>query len=447
LRASLSLAKLYQSTARPAEAHAVLAPALEGFSPTPEMPEIADAQTLLAALAECGEVKAADAQRQRRVHLQTAYSRAMMFSKGFAADETLAAHARARELASEGGAEEDRYSIYWGHWVGLLTRGEVQQSRATAEAFLADAAAAGKRMETAQAHRILALSCYALGNFAEARFHLNRAIELDDPARSAESRFRFGVDCRITALCYLALANWQIGEVDEAARLFQEALTQATTSGHVLTVAQTGWIKAALDAARGDAEAADETASMVFALSREHGMQLYIAWSEMPLLWAQSRLGDRAEGASKLRRTVANYMAAGNRWFAPFYTGLLAELDAGGPAPNDALVQIDASIALAQETGERWSDSMLHRIRGEILLDPTNPRPAEEAFQTAIAVARQQGARSFGLQAALSLANLYRSTSRPVEAHAVLALALEGFAPTPEMPQIAEAQALMEHLA
>jgi hypothetical protein len=45
---SLSLAKLHQSTGRPAEAHAVLAPALEGFSPTPEMPQVADAEALLA---------------------------------------------------------------------------------------------------------------------------------------------------------------------------------------------------------------------------------------------------------------------------------------------------------------------------------------------------------------------------------------------------------------
>jgi hypothetical protein len=55
LLASLSLAKLYQSTARPADAHAVLAPALEGFSATPEMPEIAEAQELLQSLARGGE--------------------------------------------------------------------------------------------------------------------------------------------------------------------------------------------------------------------------------------------------------------------------------------------------------------------------------------------------------------------------------------------------------
>ncbi|MFZ0605969.1 MAG: hypothetical protein WAN05_32245, partial [Roseiarcus sp.] len=50
LRAALALARLYQSTGRPTEAHAVLAPALEGFASTPEMPEIAEAQALLAAI-------------------------------------------------------------------------------------------------------------------------------------------------------------------------------------------------------------------------------------------------------------------------------------------------------------------------------------------------------------------------------------------------------------
>src|SRR6185312_4471677 len=87
LRASLALAKLYQSTARPIEAHAVLAPALEGFAPTPEMPEIAEAQALLAALADSDEVKADAAQRERRLHLQTAYGQALMYSRGYASDE------------------------------------------------------------------------------------------------------------------------------------------------------------------------------------------------------------------------------------------------------------------------------------------------------------------------------------------------------------------------
>jgi len=50
LRAALSLAKLYRAANRGADAHAVLAPAVEGFPPTQHFPELTEAQTLLAAL-------------------------------------------------------------------------------------------------------------------------------------------------------------------------------------------------------------------------------------------------------------------------------------------------------------------------------------------------------------------------------------------------------------
>ena len=98
--------------------------------------------------------------------------------------------------------------------------------------------------------------------------------------------------------------------------------------------------------------------------------------------------------------------------------------------------------------GYRAFEAELHRARGDALLmrDPANSAPAEEAFLIAIAVAKQQGTRSFELRAALSLAKLYHSTGRPAEAHAVLALTLDAFMPTPEMPEIAEAQALVAAL-
>jgi class 3 adenylate cyclase/tetratricopeptide (TPR) repeat protein len=47
LFAALALAKLYESTGRPVDARGVLAPALEGFSATTEMPEISEAQALM----------------------------------------------------------------------------------------------------------------------------------------------------------------------------------------------------------------------------------------------------------------------------------------------------------------------------------------------------------------------------------------------------------------
>ena len=127
----------------------------------------------------------------------------------------------------------------------------------------------------------------------------------------------------------------------------------------------------------------------------------------------------------------------------------LAEAEARAGDPDRAVAILDEALATCDRAGYRAFEAELHRARGEILLkrDPANPAPAEEAFLTAIAVAKQQGTRSFELRAALSLAKLYQSTGRPAEAHAVLAPALEGFSPTPEMPEIAEAQALLAALA
>jgi predicted negative regulator of RcsB-dependent stress response len=128
---------------------------------------------------------------------------------------------------------------------------------------------------------------------------------------------------------------------------------------------------------------------------------------------------------------------------------LLADLEATTLGPDAALGQIDQGLAIARQTGEHFFDPYLYRLRGDILQkrDLTDPKPAEQAYQTAIAIAQRHGARSLALQAALALAKLYQSTARPVEARAVLAPALEGFSATPEMPEIAEAQALLESLA
>ena len=80
--------KLYQSNARPADAHTVLAPALEGFAPTTEMPEIAEAQALLAALSQSDEVKAEAARRQRRTQLHVAYGNALIAARGYSAAQS-----------------------------------------------------------------------------------------------------------------------------------------------------------------------------------------------------------------------------------------------------------------------------------------------------------------------------------------------------------------------
>jgi predicted ATPase len=449
LRAALSLAKLCKSTGRPAEAHAILASVLEGFSPTPEMPEIAEAQALLAPLAESEEVKAAEAQRQRRLHLQTAYGQALMWGKGLAAEETEDAFARVGDFAGPVEKTPARFVSYHAQVLRHFTRGESLKARETAESFLREAEAEERAAEAGAARSQLGLILLHTGDLRAARSTLERVLADYDPVRDRGAQLQFGPDTDVRAAGNLALAEWHLGEAERARQTSDRAIRRAHESGRAATLAVALLHKCILEIRRNDAPAAQSAADAFVGVMEDQGVKAYGDLGQAFALWARGRLVDPEAGAGGLRRALAADAAQGNKRSAAMLHGLLAELEAVTRGPDSALALVDEGLAIAADTGDRFTDPYLHRLRGDILLkrDSANPVPAEEAFQTAIAIAKQQGARSYELLASLSLAKLYQSTARQDEAYAVLAPAIEGFTPTLEMPEIAEAQALLERLA
>jgi predicted ATPase len=161
--------------------------------------------------------------------------------------------------------------------------------------------------------------------------------------------------------------------------------------------------------------------------------------------WATGRSGEPGRGLDDMRRGVELLRAQNVLFFDGLLKIALAEAEARAGDSDRAVAILDEALATADGTGYRAFEAELHRVRGNTLLkhDPAHPAPAEAAFGRAIEIAAAQGTRSFGLRAALSLARLYQSTSRPADVHSVLAPALDGLALTDEMPEIAEAQALV----
>jgi tetratricopeptide (TPR) repeat protein len=366
----------------------------------------------------------------------------MMYSKGFAAEETKAAFARAAELAAKSDDFSQRFAAAHGQWTVALVRGELKSAREMASAFLQEAENEGRLVEAGVVRRGLALICYLAGDFAQARVHCERALAACEPERDREARERFSEDTGCVAISVLAITSWQLGEVERARELIEMANRRAAELGHVPSMAHPLQWKFNLELLRGNAVGALETAEDLAALGRDHGMAHWLADAELYALWARCRLHDATASAA----LAASQGARSRGWFSK---ALLAELELQTHGVDCALARIDEALVLASQVEQLCNLPFAHLMRGGILLkrDPTDPAPAKEAYRNAIAIAQQQGARSWGLHAALSLARLYQLTNRPGEAHAVLAPALEGFAPTPEMPEIAEAEALLSRLA
>jgi predicted ATPase len=237
LRAALSLPKLYRAANRDADAHAVLAPAVEGFPPTEQFPELAEAQALLSALSESDAVKGVAALRQRRVHLQIGLGNALVWAKGYQAPETSAAFARARELASCEEDASERFSAYYGLWVGHLNGCEPAPVRELAELFLREATARSDCPEIVIAHRISGVTCFYFGDFPGAHDHFQKTVELYDPARHADFVNRFHQDPLVGAEIFDALTLWVLGRIDESLRLADRALVDAESAAHAPTMA------------------------------------------------------------------------------------------------------------------------------------------------------------------------------------------------------------------
>ncbi len=230
-------------------------------------------------------------------------------------------------------------------------------------------------------------------------------------------------------MLYLVHVHWMLGHLERTSGLNATVAARASVSGHVPTLLNFYHYASLFEMFRGNAESACQAADKQMEIGREHGVETFLRGGALRASWARVRLGDRDAGLLELRSAVAGAIGRGIKTNVPLFQGLLAELEAEGEGSEGALSRIDEALILAKETGEHCTDALLHRIRGEILLerDPSNTVLAEEAFLTAIAVAKEQKARSFELRAALSLAKLYQLAGRATDAHAVLASALEGF--------------------
>ena len=245
-------------------------------------------------------------------------------------------------------------------------------------------------------------------------------------------------------MVYLSMVLWPLGEVDRAISLVDRMRTRIAGTSHIGTHGMGKTHAALFELMRGHRARAALRALELADVTRERDLPMFHAFSVFLEGWAASQSGAPARGLEDMRRGVELLRERNALHFDGLLKITLARAEAQAGDPDRAIAILDDALATCGRTGYRAFEAELHRARGEILLERDHADPtAEDALLTAIAVAQHQKAQSFELHAALALAKMYRATGRDADAHEVLGSALEGFAPTPEFPEIGEAMAFM----
>jgi len=152
-----------------------------------------------------------------------------------------------------------------------------------------------------------------------------------------------------------------------------------------------------------------------------------------------------------MRQSFDAWRAIGADLYRPYLLALLAEAHAMVGHMDEGLQLLDDACTVVHHTGEGLYEAELYRLHGELLRvhasTPSTLERAEGSLQQALAIARQQQAKSWELRAALSLGRLWQQQGKRAGAYELLAPVYDWFTEGFDTADLQEAKALLEELA
>ena len=179
-------------------------------------------------------------------------------------------------------------------------------------------------------------------------------------------------------------------------------------------------------------------------LEERYGLKALGAVAKSGLGRALVATGRLDDGIRLLREGYSGWTTFGGRQASTQFAANAAEvlLDAG--RRDEATEFLLAGEKTLQETEEKYQAARLFWLRGRLGELDGDAAAAESAYRQAIAIAAQQGALLYSLQAATALAALCQREGRADEADAVLRPIYERFTEGFDYPDLVRARAVLE---
>ena len=291
---------------------------------------------------------------------------------------------------------------------------------------------------------MIGTSQYYMGDLLSARRHLERVLA--HPAQKSQIVRFEGGDEWAQARTYLARILWLQGLPDQAMRTAESSVADARATNHAMSLGHALAVAACPIALWvGDLAAAEHYVETLLDHSTRHALARWRAFGRSYQGVLAIQRGNLGIGLRLVRAGFDEPGAAES--ILRFFTFLMAEALGRAGQIADGLDAIEEAIVRSERTEEGWVIAELLRIKGELLLlhgGSGAAAAAEDHYQQALGWACRQGALSWELRAATSLARLLRDQNRSAEAIALLAPIYNRFTEGFETADLKAAKALID---
>ncbi|MDD5033125.1 MAG: adenylate/guanylate cyclase domain-containing protein [Methylococcaceae bacterium] len=375
--------------------------------------------------------------------LQVHLGMSLSASLGYAATAVESAYQRARELCGLLGDSAELFPVLRGLWSFYHVRSELETARELAEHCVR----LGKETQRAdwliEGHTALGFSLAYLGELQEGAQSLNEGIHLYRSFGGDQFSYPTPQDPLLACLSLLALIAWILGDANRAQQCRQEILETLGQRNRPFDLAFAHCYLAQFETLRGRFQEAALHAQEVIAISQRQGYAVWLDAGTLHSAIANSKLGAPEQALAPLTDTLAKWRAGGAELQRSYFLAWLAKSYREIGMTEEALAGVEEAIAHSDSHHERLYAAELHRIRGKLLVCGEE---GQVELQTALGIARRQGAKLFELRAAIALYQLGLERGSGEPARAVLKEIAERFAEqgsaAPE--ELREARALFE---
>jgi predicted ATPase len=369
----------------------------------------------------------------------------LIATQGYAAEEVEHTYNRAQQLYERLEKESYRFPVLWNLAGFRMVRAELARSGPLVHQLLELANASGEEESVLMAHSALGQQLFFEGSFEPANLQFDQVISRYDVERhGALADVYSQEDPGIMSTSMDALALWFLGFPDESTARTKTALDLAqklsNPHGLALCLIFNSW----LCQLRGDARATQEQAENLIEICSQHSIY-WLSFGHMLRGWAIAQQTAESEGLELVRHGLDEWRAGGSELGVPYCLGLLSETYRALGQIDAAQSSVEEALLLVDKKYDRWFESELHRLQGELELvsDNGDREVAADCFARSLRVAREQQARSLELRAALSLSRLWLQQGRSREAYELLGPISAWFPAALETSELADARSLL----